>query len=91
MDSGEDKDDSNKEYGGLADFARYCKQQQQWLEKEIQSEAFKNAAFRVVLIHIPIDVGPKVELSDRFTAAVGALFEKGKVDVMICGHTHQPK
>ncbi len=92
MDSGEDKDDSNKEYGGLADFARYCKQQQQCLEKEIQSEAFKNAAFRVVLIHIPIDVGPKVEfVRPIYRRQWGPLFEKGKVDVMICGHTHQPE
>ena len=37
LDSGEDKDDSSKEYFGLADFDRYRSVQQEWLRHEIAS------------------------------------------------------
>ena len=53
LDSGEDKYDNSKEYSGLVDFDRYRDIQQEWLRREIQSEAFRTAPFRVVLVHMP--------------------------------------
>jgi predicted phosphodiesterase len=91
MDSGEDKEDSHKEYCGLVDFEQYRNEERLWLEKEIQNEAFQKAAFRVVLMHIPVDVGPKVDFAWMHRQKWMPLFEKGKVDVMFCGHTHQPE
>ena len=92
VDSGEDKDGSHGEYSGLTDFVPYRKEQQQWLEKEIQSEAFQKASFRVVLVHIPIAAGPTVEFTkSAYSELWGPLFEKGKIDAMICGHTHIPE
>lgn len=91
MDCGEDKEDSFEEYSGLADFEQYRNQQRLWLEKEIQSEAFQNASFRVVLMHIPVNAGPKIDFVWVHRQKWMPLFEKGKVDAMICGHTHQPE
>ena len=91
MDSAEDRYDSDKLYAGLADFEQYREQQRQWLEKEIKSKSFRKASFRVVLMHIPVDVGPKVDFTWVHSQVWMPLFEKGKVDAMFCGHTHQPE
>ncbi|NLH17431.1 MAG: metallophosphoesterase family protein [Phycisphaerae bacterium] len=89
MDSGEDKADSDKEYYGLADFDQYRSEQQAWLEKEIRSEAFRKAAFRVALIHMPLygsnDWHGPIDCQTKW----GPLFNEGKLDLMISGHTHQ--
>ncbi len=89
MDSGEDKTDDDKEYSGLADFDRYRSEQQAWLEKEIRSEAFRKAAFRVALIHMPLygsnDWHGPMDCQTKW----GPLFNEGKLDLMISGHTHQ--
>ena len=53
LDSGEDKEDGNKWYSGLADFDRYREQQARWLTAEVASEAFRNARYRVIFSHIP--------------------------------------
>jgi predicted phosphodiesterase len=91
MDSGEDKEDSHKEYNGLVDFENYLNQQQTWLEKEIQSNAFKKAPFRVVLLHMPIEAIPQIDyVPTTYCSKLRPLFEKAKIDLMICGHTHQP-
>lgn len=87
MDSGEDKADSDKEYSGLADFDRYRTEEQAWLEKEIRSEAFRNAAFRVAIFHMPLyGAGGHGPMDCR--SKWGPLLDQGKVDVLISGHTH---
>lgn len=88
MDSGEDKADIDKEYNGLADFDRYRTEQQAWLEKEIRSEAFRKAAFRVALFHMPAygSDGPgPMDCQTKW----GPLLSQGKVDLLISGHTHE--
>lgn len=89
LDAGEDKADDNWEYGGLAAFDQYREIQQKWLEKEIETEAFKKAAFRVVLIHIsPFHSGDwhgTMHCREMF----GALLNKGKIDLLLSGHTHR--
>lgn len=87
MDTGEDKPDDNSEYSGLADFDRYRSEQQAWLEKEVRSEAFRTAAFRIVLMHMPLygsDGYGRMDCRNKW----GPLLEQGKVDLMISGHTH---
>lgn len=84
MDTGEDKDDSHPEYSGLVDFTSYLREQTEWLKQEIQSKSFKEASFRVVIMHIP----PIRSRSGKFSEWK-SLFEQGKIDMMICGHTHR--
>ncbi len=89
MDSGEDKADGDKEYSGLVDFDRYRTEQQNWLEREIQSESFQKAPFRIVLVHMPLygsnDWHGPMDCQTKW----GPLLNQGKIDLMISGHTHQ--
>ena len=89
LDSGEDKSDDHSEYGGLCAFDQYREVQKKWLENEIKNEEFKNAAFRVVLIHIsPYHSGDwhgTLHCREMF----GPLLNKGKIDLQISGHTHR--
>ncbi|WP_247235698.1 metallophosphoesterase [Telluribacter sp. SYSU D00476] len=89
LDSGEDKTDDSVEYGGLSAFDRYRDVQRRWLEKEVMSEAFKKAAFRVVLIHIsPWHSGDwhgTLHCREQF----GPILNKAKIDLQISGHTHR--
>ncbi len=93
LDSGEDKEDGHREYSGLVDFDAYIEEELAWLKLEIESEAFKRASWRVVVVHIPphwrrtegqVPLGMR-RMCDRFAP----LFDEGNVDVVISGHTHQ--
>jgi len=89
LDSGEDKTDDSVEYGGLSAFDRYREVQKKWLEKEVETEEFRKAAFRVVLIHIsPYHSGDwhgTLHCRELF----GPVLNKAKIDLQISGHTHQ--
>lgn len=89
LDSGEDKTDDNWEYGGLAAFDQYREKQREWLKNEIASPAFKEAAFRVLLIHIsPWHSGDwhgTLHCREMF----GPLLNEAKIDLQLSGHTHR--
>ena len=53
IDTGEDKHDSHKEYSGLVDFDHYIERQKAWLAREFASAAWKDAVFRIAVMHIP--------------------------------------
>lgn len=53
LDSGEDKPDDNKEYAGLVEFASFREAQTAWLRADLESEAARNARYRIVLSHQP--------------------------------------
>lgn len=89
LDTGEDKEDDHKEYAGLAAFDAYREQQARWLEKEIQTPAFKKAPFRVVMMHIPPFESGDWHGTMHCRELFNPLFNKGKIDLMICGHTHR--
>ncbi|CAL1520023.1 metallophosphoesterase family protein [Chitinophaga sp. MM2321] len=89
MDSGEDKEDTSVEYSGLVSFDDYREEQAKWLEKEINSKAFKQAAFRVVFIHIPVFHSGDWHGTTHCRTLFNPLFNKGKIDIAISGHTHK--
>src|SRR5690625_5315672 len=43
LDGGEDKPDSDIEYGGLSYFDEYREEQAEWLQQVVESEEFKSA------------------------------------------------
>jgi len=88
MDGGEDKRDTDKEYSGLVDFDRYRAVQRDWLAREIQSEAFRKAAFRVVVVHMPPQPSERWHGPDDMYRTWRPLYNEGKVDLVISGHTH---
>jgi len=61
------------------------------LARQIEDPAFRKAPFRVCLMHIP----PAQRSDPKFIRPrwlldnVVPLLNRGKVDLMICGHTHR--
>jgi hypothetical protein len=96
LDSGEDKPDDHREYGGLVDFDAYRRAEGEWLQGEVESPAFRRAAFRVVLLHQPPffteDVGAahreQAYGREHLTTQWGALLN-GRVDLVVAAHTHR--
>ena len=93
LDCGEDKPDASSEYSGLVDFDPYMERQRAWLEAEIATDAFRNAAWRVVIVHIPPDWRtPDEKLwhgERRMRERFAPLFDKGNVTAVISGHNHK--
>ena len=88
LDGGEDKPDSNIQYGGLAAYDNYRTEQTAWLEREIQKAEFISAKHKIVLVHMPPMPdhyhGPLM-VKEMFVPVLN----KAGVDLMLCGHRHQ--
>lgn len=91
LDTGEDKEDSHPVYAGIVDFDQYREEQAVWLQQEVNSKEFKNAAFRVVLMHIPPRYSGNAHGAVHCTALFEPIMNRGKVDLVLSGHTHQYK
>ncbi len=90
LDSGEDKPDDNKYYYGLADYDAYRLEELEWLKKEIISKEFRNAKYRVVIIHMPIIKQDDQWHGMQFLADnYGPVLHKAGIDLMISGHLHR--
>lgn len=53
VDTGEDKTDDHIEYSGMVDFESYLVEQTEWLAREVASDEWKKAKFRIAIMHIP--------------------------------------
>lgn len=88
LDTGEDKEDTHPVYAGIVDFDEFRRQQAMWLEQQLKSKAYKKAKYKVVMMHIPPfyteDAHGTLHCRKLFTP----LFDKYKIDLLICGHTH---
>jgi len=88
LDCGEDKPDSDIEYSGLAQFDAYRTEQKIWLEKVVQTDEFKSAKFRVVVVHIP-PVGSDWHGPLDINRKILPLLNQAGISLMLCGHTHR--
>lgn len=88
LDCGEDKPDSDIEYGGLADYDRYREQEAKWLEEVVQREEFKSASARIVFLHIPPPIG-NWHGNKELQRLLMPILNKANIDVMFSGHTHK--
>ena len=94
IDTGEDKPDGHREYSGIVDFDRYIARQRRWLEREFDSRAWRDAAFRIAVMHIPPkDVkmlgggswdGGSVRMRDFSSFLAGA-----NISLALCAHLHR--
>lgn len=91
IDTGEDKEDAHPVYAGIVDFDQYRVEQAEWFKQEINSKAFKKAPFRIVLMHIPPRFSGDAHGPTHLTALFDPLLNKGKVDLVLSGHTHKYK
>ena len=88
LDCGEDKPDDTWVYYGLNDFTQYRKDQAEFLKKEIASKAFKSAAKRVLIHHIPVygmSEGAYVPSRDEW----GRVLAKAPFNICLNAHTHR--
>ncbi len=89
LDSGEDKEDSSKEYSGLVAFDAYRRKQADWLREDIRSDPCRTADFRVALFHMPTYGGNDWHGERQIRELWSPLLNEGGVQLTICGHTHK--
>lgn len=88
LDGGEDKPDSDIEYGGIADYDRYREEQAKWLEAFTQSDDFLNSSTRIVFLHIPPPVG-NWHGNYHLNRTLMPVLNRSDIDIMFSGHTHR--
>lgn len=88
LDTGEDKPDAHQVYGGLNDFARYRDEQAAWLAEAVKDARFREAPFRVALMHIPL-FGKAASEDSR--AKWHATLARANLTLAIHGHVHEYK
>ncbi len=88
LDGGEDKPDSDIEYSDLAQYDNYRTKQQAWLQKVVQTPEFKDALYRVVVIHIA-PMGSTwhgtLDIQKKFLP----ILNDANIDIMLSGHEHE--
>ena len=90
LDCGEDKPDTNRYYYGLADFDRYRLQQLEWLKVHLQSDEYRRADFRLIIIHMPIMPGERAGYGPKFLFEhFGPVLREAGADLMVSAHTHR--
>lgn len=89
LDCGEDKPDSDIEYGGTAAYDAYREQIAAWLKQTIQSEEFKQAPVKIALMHIPFEKEAGWWGNNELKRLLLPLLNEAGVDVMLSGHNHQ--
>ncbi len=90
LDCGEDKPDNNRYYYGLADYDTYRLEELEWLKQDIESENFRKAKHRIVIVHMPIIKEEKQGHGMRFLSEhFGPVLQDSGIDLMISGHTHR--
>ena len=87
LDTGEDKPDTDLEYGGITDYDHYRDVQAEWLKEVLASEAYRTAPYKVVVGHIPPgnDWHGDCEVEQKFMS----LLRQAAPDLMLCGHLHE--
>ena len=89
LDSGEDKPDSDIEYGGTAAYDAYREKMAEWLKAAVQSEEFRSAPVKIALLHIPFDKGVGWYGNNELKRLLLPTLNEAGIDVMLCGHTHR--
>jgi predicted phosphodiesterase len=89
LDTGEDKEDNSPVYAGIVNFDDYRKQQADWLQQQLQSDAARKSPFRVVMMHIPPYYSGEGHGTMHCRQLFDPIFNKYKVDLVISGHTHR--
>ena len=89
LDSGEDKPDSDIEYGGTAAYDAYREKMAEWLKEAVKSEEFRSAPVKITLLHIPFDKGVGWYGNNELKRLLLPTLNEAGIDVMLCGHTHR--
>lgn len=91
LDQGEDKWDSHGDYKDMAYYEPYRKEQIPFVEEEVASNAFKNAARRIMFCHIPLH-STVMKTSGHYNPGLtywGAALNDANIDISLSGHLHK--
>ena len=88
LDCGEDKPDDTWVYYGLNDFTGLRQEEANFLQEEVKSKAFRKAAARVAIGHIPL-WSSHLDQYHPCTELWAPVMEKADFRVMLNAHTHQ--
>src|SRR5690606_3306366 len=89
LDTGEDKNDDHIYYAGLVSFDKFRIEQAAWLEKVMNTRAYRKSPFKVVFMHIPPYHSGGEHGTLHCREIFAPLFEKYQPDVVISGHVHR--
>ena len=89
LDSGEDKPDSDIEYGGTAAYDAYRAKMAEWLKEATQSEEFRSAPVKIALLHIPFENTAGWYGPNELKRLLLPLLNEAGIDVMLSGHNHR--
>ena len=89
LDSGEDKPDSDIEYGGTAAYDAYREKMAAWLKEATQSEEFRSAPVKIALLHIPFENTAGWYGPNELKRLLLPLLNEAGIDVMLSGHNHR--
>ena len=89
LDTGEDKPDDHPVYAGIVDFDGLRERQARWLEEIVKTKEYQEAAYRVVVMHIPPYHSGDWHGTMHCRALFSPIFEANKVDLVVSGHTHR--
>ena len=92
LDAGEDKPDSDVEYGGLAEYDPYRQAQLEWLKEAVKRPEIASAPIKICMIHIPAFKDKTTWYAQNWANEnfVPVLNEAG-VNLMLSGHIHKHK
>ena len=92
LDAGEDKPDSDVEYGDLAEYDPYRQAQLEWLKDAVKRPEIASAPVKICLMHIPAFKDKATWYAQNWVNEnfVPVLNEAG-VKLMLSGHIHQHK
>ncbi|MBD1423588.1 metallophosphoesterase family protein [Sphingobacterium chuzhouense] len=89
LDTGEDKPDDHPVYAGIVDFDGLRERQAKWLAEVVETKAYKEAKYRVVLMHIPPYHSGDWHGPMHCQKLFSPIFEANNVDLVVSGHTHR--
>lgn len=92
LDAGEDKPDSDVEYGDLAEYDPYREAQLEWLKEAVKRPEIASAPVKICLMHIPAFKDKTTWYAQNWANEnfVPVLNEAG-VNLMLSGHIHKHK
>jgi len=87
LDCGEDKPDSDIEYSCIVAFDAYRDKEAEWLKEALKSDLYKNAPYKIAVIHMPPFGGwhGEREVEEKFIP----LLNEAGIQAMFCGHLHK--
>ena len=88
VDCGEDKPDSDIEYGGTAAYDAYREQIAEWLKKATSTEEFKSAPVKIALMHIPFEKEAGWWGNNELKRLLLPMMNEAGIDLMLSGHNH---